>query len=83
MTNVESKQFKSILEAQEAELTGSLRSRDGIIIEKASDTLDEVQLAGERELAIRNLDRDSKMCDISAGLSPVSHRFLRRLPALR
>jgi DnaK suppressor protein len=31
------------------------------VIEKAPDALDEVQLAGERELAIRNLDRDSNM----------------------
>ncbi len=44
-----------------AELSGSLRNRDEIVIEKAPDALDEVQLAGERELAIRNLDRDSNM----------------------
>jgi len=42
-------------------LTGALRNRDEIVIEKAPDALDEVQLAGERELAIRNLDRDSNM----------------------
>ena len=38
-----------------------MRNRDEIVIEKAPDALDEVQLAGERELAIRNLDRDSNM----------------------
>jgi len=38
-----------------------LRKRDEIVIEKVSDTLDAVQLMGERELAIRNLDRDSNM----------------------
>jgi hypothetical protein len=38
-------------EPQRAELTGSLRHRDEIIIEKAPDELDEVQLAGEREIA--------------------------------
>ena len=43
------------------ELSGSLRKRDEIFIEKVSDTLDAVQLMGERELAIRNLDRDSNM----------------------
>jgi DnaK suppressor protein len=31
------------------------------VIEKAADTLDQVQFAGERELAIRNLDRESKL----------------------
>jgi DnaK suppressor protein len=61
MTKAELEKFKSILEAKKAELTGSLRNRDEIVIEKAPDALDEVQLAGERELAIRNLDRDSNM----------------------
>ena len=61
MTKVELEKFKKILEAKQAELTGSLRNRDEIAIEKAPDALDEVQLAGERELAIRTLDRDSNM----------------------
>ncbi len=61
MTKVELEKFKKILEAKQAELSGSLRNRDEIAIEKASDAIDEVQLAGERELAIRNLDRDSNM----------------------
>ena len=61
MTKVELEKAKSFLEAKQAELTGSLRNRDEIVIEKAPDALDEVQLAGERELAIRNLDRDSNM----------------------
>jgi DnaK suppressor protein len=61
MTKVELEKYKKILETKQAELTGSLRNRDEIVIEKAPDALDEVQLAGERELAIRNLDRDSNM----------------------
>src|SRR6201986_5518367 len=61
MTKVELEKFKNILEAKQKELSGSLRNRDEIAIEKAPDALDEVQLAGERELAIRNLDRDSNM----------------------
>ena len=61
MTKVELEKFKKILEAKQAELSGSLRNRDEIAIEKAPDALDEVQLAGERELAIRTLDRDSNM----------------------
>ena len=61
MTKVELEKYKAVLEAKKAELTGSLRNRDEIVIEKAPDALDEVQLAGERELAIRNLDRDSNM----------------------
>jgi DnaK suppressor protein len=61
MTKAELEKFKNILETKQAELSGSLRNRDEIVIEKAPDALDEVQLAGERELAIRNLDRDSTM----------------------
>ena len=61
MTKAELDKFKAILEAKQLELSGSLRNRDEIAIEKAPDALDEVQLAGERELAIRNLDRDSNM----------------------
>ena len=61
MTKAELEKFKNILEAKQEELSGSLRNRDEIAIEKAPDALDEVQLAGERELAIRTLDRDSNM----------------------
>jgi len=61
MTKADLEKYKSILEAKQAELSGSLSNRDEIVIEKAPDALDEVQLAGERELAIRNLDRDSNM----------------------
>lgn len=61
MNKVELEKYKNILETKKAELSGSLRNRDEIVIEKAPDALDEVQLAGERELAIRNLDRDSNM----------------------
>jgi DnaK suppressor protein len=43
------------------EVSAALRNRDEIVIEKASDDLDQVQLMGERELAIRNLDRDSNL----------------------
>lgn len=61
MTEAERKKFRSILEAKQAVLSGSLCSREDIAIEKAPDTLDAIQLAGEREVAIRNLDRDSNM----------------------
>ena len=61
MTRTDLEKFRNTLETKRAELSGSLRNRDEIVIEKAPDALDEVQLAGERELAIRNLDRDSNM----------------------
>jgi DnaK suppressor protein len=61
MTKTELNKFKQILEAKQAELAQVLRNRDGITIEKSPDALDEVQNAAERELAIRNLDRESNL----------------------
>jgi DnaK suppressor protein len=59
MTKTELNKFKEVLENKQAELAQVLRNRDGIVIEKSPDALDEVQNAAERELAIRNLDRES------------------------
>jgi DnaK suppressor protein len=59
MNKTELNKYKAMLEARRAELSAGLRNREDIAIEKTPDALDEVQLAGERELAIRNLDRDS------------------------
>jgi DnaK suppressor protein len=59
MTKNELERYKLALDTKKAEITASLRNRDVIVIEKAADAIDEVQLAGERELAIRNLDRES------------------------
>ena len=59
MTKRELNKYKSVLQTKQAELVHVLRNRDGIAIEKCPDSLDEVQYATERELAIRSLDRDS------------------------
>src|ERR1700689_1643021 len=59
MTLAGTVRLTNLLQAKQTELSVSLRKRDEIVIEKVSDTLDEVQLMGERELAIRILDRDS------------------------
>lgn len=61
MTKTELNKYKAMLEAKQVELAGGLRNREGITIEKTADALDEVQLAGERELAIRNLDREANL----------------------
>jgi DnaK suppressor protein len=61
MTKSELNKYKDILETRQAELVEVLRNRDGITIEKSPDALDEVQNAAERELAIRNLDRESNL----------------------
>lgn len=61
MTKSEINKFKKILEAKQADLEKVVRNRDAIAIEKSADALDEVQHASERELAIRNLDRESNL----------------------
>jgi DnaK suppressor protein len=61
MNRTELDKYKAVLEAKQAELSRGLRNRDEIVIEKTPDALDEVQLAGERELAIRNLDREASL----------------------
>ena len=53
--------FQKILEREEAELVQVLRKRDGIFIEKSADQMDEIQYASERDLAIRNVDRESAL----------------------
>ena len=59
MTKNELNKYGNVLEAKQAELAKVIRNRDGIVIEKSPDALDEVQYAADRELAIRSLDRDS------------------------
>ena len=53
--------FQEILERKAAELTRVLQRRDSIAIEKSADQMDEIQYASERDLAIRNVDRESVM----------------------
>lgn len=61
MTKTELNKYKQMLEEKYAELSQAVRDREGIAIEKSPDALDEVQHAAERELAIRNLDRESQL----------------------
>ncbi|MGD0776756.1 MAG: TraR/DksA C4-type zinc finger protein [Candidatus Solibacter sp.] len=61
MSHSEIKRYRAMLEAKKTELSFGLRSREDIAIEKTADTMDEVQFAGERELAISNLERESTL----------------------
>ena len=84
MTKTELNKFKEVLETKQAELAQVLRNREGIAIEKSPDALDEVQNAAERELAIRNLDRESNLLrNVRAALHRIDEGTLRGVPALR
>ena len=61
MTKSELNKYRNILEAERGELVKLIRKRDGIAIEKSPDAFDEVQYAAQRELAIRNLNRESNL----------------------
>jgi RNA polymerase-binding transcription factor len=75
VTEGELNKFKMILESRRAELAQIVRNRDGIVIEKSADALDEVQHAAEREIAIRNLDRDSKLLrNVRSALRRIENR---------
>jgi RNA polymerase-binding transcription factor len=60
-TGIITRQVKEVLETKAAELDRGLRKRDDIAIEKSADQMDEIQYATERDLAIRNVDRDSAL----------------------
>ncbi len=61
MTKQELNKYRQILETRQTDLSAVVRNREGIAIEKSPDAIDEVQHASERELAIRNLDRESQL----------------------
>ncbi len=61
MTKYDIDIFKAILEAKQADASTTLRSREGIIVEKSADDLDEIERAVSRDIAIQNLDRESRM----------------------
>ena len=73
MNKTDLERYKAMLESKRAELSAGLRNREDIAIEKTPDALDEVQLAGERELAIRNLDRESNLLrNVKGGLMRIA-----------
>jgi DnaK suppressor protein len=61
MTRCDIDIFKAILEAKQTDVSRALRSREGIIVEKSADDLDEIERAVSRDIAIQNLDRESRM----------------------
>ena len=74
MKQQEIHRFKAILEFRKSELTPQLRRREGIAIEKTPDVLDEVQLAAERELVTRTMERESNVLNqVRAALQRIEH----------
>jgi DnaK suppressor protein len=59
MENIQTEQFKHILEELLGQLARPLARREEIAIESTPDTLEQIQNAGDRALAIRRLELDS------------------------
>jgi len=61
--------FQQVLERKEAEVIQVLRNRGGIAVEKSAEQMDEIQYASERDVAIRNVDREFTLLrDVKAAL---------------
>jgi DnaK suppressor protein len=61
MTQCEIDTFQSLLKAKAAEATKALHNREGIIVEKTADEIDEIAIAFDRDIAVQHLDRESRL----------------------
>ncbi|MBV8551837.1 MAG: TraR/DksA family transcriptional regulator [Acidobacteriaceae bacterium] len=61
MTNIDVDSFRQLLEAKKNELLSGTSDRDEILIQNAAEDFDRLQQQLNREVAIRNLDRESKL----------------------
>ena len=69
MNKTELKRFRGILTAKVAELERITRQRDGIVVERSADQLEEIQAASQRAIAVCNLDREfTQLRDARAAL---------------
>ncbi len=69
MTKTEKDRFRRILTARVAELERFTRQRDGIVVDRSADQLEEIQGASQRAIAVCNLDREfTQLRDARAAL---------------
>ncbi len=61
MTRTELNKLSAILDAKQVEAARALSRREGLTIERAPDSLDEVQFAAARELSTRHLEREANL----------------------
>jgi DnaK suppressor protein len=69
MTKTKVDRFRETLTAKVAELERFTRQRDGILVERSADQLEEIQAASQRALTVCNLDREfTQLRDARAAL---------------
>jgi DnaK suppressor protein len=72
MSQLKKKEFQRTLEAKKKELLAGSSHRNEILIENAAEDFDRLQQQLNREVAIRNLDRESKLLkEVQAALNRV------------
>ncbi len=69
---VEVERYKRMLQDKHAELLAAMRQREVIAVDRSPDVIDEIQAAVERELAVLELDRTSRVLrDVNTALSRI------------
>src|SRR5579883_2013026 len=72
MSNININEFRKVLETKQRELLAGTSDRDEILIQNAAEDFDRLQQQLNREVAIRNLDRESKLLkDVRAALNRI------------
>jgi DnaK suppressor protein len=72
MGMTELQRYKQMLEDKYEDLRWAIRKREAIAVERSADVIDELQSAVERERAITELDRYSRMLQqVKAALSRI------------
>jgi DnaK suppressor protein len=72
MTKYNIDAFIMALKAKEADASRVLQSRESIIVEKSADEFDQIERAAARDIAVQNLDRESRLLrDIRSALRRV------------
>ena len=72
MTELRIKEFRRVLEAKKDDLLERRPDRDEIRVENAAEDIDRLQQQMNREVVIRNLDRESKLLkDVQAALNRI------------
>ena len=74
MTKTELNRFRTALLQKQTELENSGRGREALAIETSADELDRIQHGQERDLAMGNLARESKLLrQVKDALSRIDH----------
>lgn len=73
MNQADVKKYRALLIAQREEILNKSRGREDIWIVPSNETIETVQLAGDRDVAVRALERESKsLAQIGAALKRIS-----------